>query len=209
MLEPERIIAHHAAARSAWLRAAALRAIGGAVALAALLIGMAAAASTEGEVLLAGLAGLVAGALAVAMCEYAAIAARSAGQATPPAANEAGEEELVVHRRRGPADDLVASPQGGLADYHGTAPLQGAATSAAVFALGGALPLAAASAFHLGAMPLGIGMVSLAGVAMLSAVSGRAGEGSSAGYVARATAWAAAGLAGAFMVGRIVGTALL
>ncbi|WP_298198983.1 VIT1/CCC1 transporter family protein [Novosphingobium sp.] len=206
MLEPERLIAHHARARLAWLRSAGLRAQGGMVALAALLVGVAAAASTEGEVLLAGLAGLIAGALATATAEYAALAARLG---LPPQDVETDEAQLVVHRRGGPRDDLVPTATGGLGDYHGAAPLQVAATSAAGFAMGGILPLAAASAFHLGAMPLGIATVALCGVAAVSLLVARASGLVPAPYALRACTWTGAGLAGAFAVGRIVGTTLV
>lgn len=206
MLEPERLIAHHARARIAWLRAAGLRAQGGIVGLGALLVVVAAAATTEGEVLLAGLAGLVAGALGVAMTEYAALAAR---RDLAMADIEPDETALVVHRRVGPRDDLAATAAGGLSDYHGAAPLQVAATSAAGFALGGVLPLAAASAFHLSAMPLGVAVVALAGMATVSLVVARASGLVATTYVLRACTWAGAGLAGTFAVGRIIGTALI
>ncbi|MBC2669968.1 hypothetical protein H7F53_12510 [Novosphingobium piscinae] len=115
----------------------------------------------------------------------------------------------MVHRRAGPRDDLVAAAAGGLGDYRAATPLQVAATSAGTFACGALLPLAAASAFHLGAMPLGIALVSLAAVAALAACGAPAGAGRPGAFALRTTTWAAAGFAGAFAAGRIVGTMLV
>lgn len=208
MLEPDRMIAEHAIARLAWLRAAALRANAGVVGLATLLVGVAAAASAEGEVLLAGLAGLVAGTLALAMGEYSIAAARA--QALAETGRSAPDlDDPVVHHRRGPAHDLLAAAPGGLADYHGVSPLQVAATSGATFALGAALPVAAASAFRLALMPLGIATVSLVGVSLLSALGCRSAGLAPSHCVARTATWTAAALAAAFAIGRVVGPAIV
>ena len=208
MLEPERMIAHHAAARVAWLRAAALRANGGIVAIAALLIGVAAAANSEGEVLLAGLAGLVAGSLALAMGEYAAAAGTPVAD---PSLCVGGDDDQhpVIHHRRGPADDLGAGPAGGLDDYHAGSALQVALTSGAGFAVGGALPLAAASAFRLPAMPLGIALVALTGAAVCAGLGARSAGLVPARCMARAASWTAAAFVAAFAIGRIFGAAMV
>lgn len=209
MLEPERLMAHHAVARVSWLRSAALRANGGIVALAALLIGVATTAADEGAVLLAGLAGLVAGALAIAMGEYAVAASRAEAMGSGPAQAAPDADDPVAYHRTGHPHDLAPSPAGGLGDYHGASPLQVAITSAATFGLGASLPLSAASAFKLAAMPLGIGLVSLAGVALLAGIGARAVGLVPAHCIVRATGWAAVGLAGAYAIGRLIGPALV
>lgn len=198
------MIAHHAVARIAWLRSAALRANIGIVATAGLVIGVAAAAAAEAEVVLAGMAGLLAGALALAMAEYA----RGAGQSAP--ATDAGsDDDPVVHHRRGLADDLLGAPGEGLGDFSSANALPRAIMAAGAYAAGGALPLAAASAFRLAAMPLGIAVVSLAGCAVLAAAGARAAGLHPAHCVARALTWASAALALAFAFGRILGVPLL
>lgn len=203
MMEPERMIAHHAVARIAWLRSAALRVNCGLVATAGLVIAVAAAVATEAEAILAGMAGLVAGALALAMAEYAL----TAGRAEAAALRE-DDDDLVVHHRGGPAEDLAGAP-GGLGDYNSAHPLQRAILSAGAYGVGGALPLAAASAFKLAAMPLGVALVSLAGSALLAVAGARSAGLSPRHCVLRALTWGGVIMAAAFALGRIFGVPLL
>lgn len=203
-MEPERMIAHHAVARIAWLRSAALRVNCGIVATAGLVIGVAAAAGSEAEVLLAGMAGLLAGALALGMAEYA----RTAGQAEAVPGSDS-EEDLVAHHRGGAAEDLVGAPGEGLEDFNSAHAMPRAIMSAGAYGIGGALPLAAASAFKLSAMPLGVGLVSLGGSALLAAAGARAAGLNPAHCIARALTWGGGAMAVAFACGRIFGAALL
>lgn len=204
MMEPERMIAHHAIARINWLRAAALRVNSGIVATAGLVIGVAAAVTSEAEVLVAGMAGLLAGALALAMAEYA----RTAGQAEVARAED-DADDLVAHHRSGLPEDLTGGPGGGLGDFNAAHAMQRAIISAGAYGIGGALPLAAASAFKLAAMPLGVALVSLAGSAVLAAAGARSAGLNPAHCVARAMTWGGAAMAAGFAFGRIFGVALL
>lgn len=198
------MIAHHAIARINWLRASALRVNCGIVATAGLLIGVAAAAASEADVVLAGMVGLLAGALALGMAEYA----RTAGQAEA-AAGDDNAEDPVAHHRSGPQDDLIGAPGEGLGDFNSAHALPRAIMSAGAYGVGGALPLAAASAFKLSAMPLGVGLVSLAGSALLAAAGARAAGLHPTHCVARALTWGGGAMAAAFAVGRIFGVPLL
>lgn len=217
-MEPEQIIAHHAVARASWVRAAALRMIYGVVSVGALLVGVAAAAHGEGQVLLAGLAGVWAGAIALAMAEYMSTCAQDEGHGPAVArATAVAQDDPVAYHRTGGAHDLAGSAAPGraqgasgaaLADYRQATPLQVAVTSAGIYVVGGAVPLAAASAFALDALPLGIGLVGLGTVAVLAAL--RAGTGRAAAHGAlRAATWAAVAMTVTFAVGRMFGAALI
>ena len=72
-LNPER----HMVSRVGWLRAAVLGANDGIVSTASLIIGVAAAAGAPGEILIAGTAGLVAGAMSMAAGEYVSVSSQS------------------------------------------------------------------------------------------------------------------------------------
>ncbi len=162
------MIERHAVARIGWLRAAVLGANDGIVSTASLIVGVAAAARGESDVLIAGLAGLVAGAMSMAAGEYVSVSSQSDTEAAD-IAREMGElaqfpeaelaELSAIYRQRGLPEGLAhqvavaltqhdalathARDELGLADLHRARPIQAAFTSAGTFALGAALPLAA------------------------------------------------------------------
>lgn len=223
MMEPERIIAHHGVARISWLRAVALRMTYGVVSIAALIIGVAAAANSEGEVLVAGLAAVWAGAIALAMAEYISTCtqAENADARPEPRTGVAAGDELVTYHRSGWAEDLAGTAGAGiagtgsgnssLADYRRARPIQVAVTSAGNYVLGAAVPLAAASLSGLEAMPLVVGLVSLGtiGVLAVAGVGSGVGRGAMSHSILRATTWGAAAMTATFAVGRIFGTAVV
>lgn len=111
-LHPER----HLVSRIGWLRAAVLGANDGIVSTASLIIGVAAAAATQGDILIAGVAGLVAGAMSMAAGEYVSVSSQSDTEQAD-LAREAQElrdnpvfeqEELAeIYVRRGVDRDLA------------------------------------------------------------------------------------------------------
>src|SRR5689334_8198905 len=159
----------HQVQRIGWLRAAVLGANDGIVSTASLIVGVAAAAASKSEVLLAGVAGLVAGAMSMAAGEYVSVSS----QADTEAADLARERDelasdpdfehrelAAIYRKRGldqetadnvatqlmAHDALGAHARDELSISHVTTarPVQAAFTSAATFTTGAALPLAVA-----------------------------------------------------------------
>ena len=156
----------HRTDRIGWLRAAVLGANDGIVSTASLVAGVAAAQASRGDVLLTGVAGLVAGAMSMAAGEYVSVSSQAdteaadrrreaAELAANPAAERAELAAIYTHRGLDPAlaqqvaeqlmahDALAAHSRDelGLSDSTAARPLQAALASAATFALGAALPL--------------------------------------------------------------------
>jgi VIT1/CCC1 family predicted Fe2+/Mn2+ transporter len=161
-LHPER----HLVSRIGWLRAAVLGANDGIVSTASLIVGVAAAAATQSDILIAGVAGLVAGAMSMAAGEYVSVSSQSdteqadlAREAQELQDNPAFEhEELAeIYVRRGVDQDLAlrvaeqlmakdallahAQDELGISEITTARPIQAALTSAATFAVGAAMPL--------------------------------------------------------------------
>lgn len=227
---PER----HQVHRIGWLRAAVLGANDGIVSTASLIVGVAAAASTKGEILLAGVAGLVAGAMSMAAGEYVSVSSQADTEAADltreraelAASPEFEHAELTkVYEDRGldtetartvasqlmAHDALGAHARDELSITHITTarPLQAAWTSALTFTTGAALPLAAAWLSPLGrSMMITVSVGSLLFLALLGAVGARAGNAPVARATARVAFWGAAAMALTAGIGKLVGTAV-
>ena len=224
---------NHAVQRTGWLRAAVMGANDGIVSTASLMIGVAAAAGSEGQVLLAGLAGLVAGAMSMATGEYVSVASQADSAAADLARErdelvrhpEAELDELAaIYRARGLSSALAqevahaltmhdalgshARDELGLADFHRPRPVQAASCSAICFAAGASLPLAIASALPLENMARGIALASLLFLALLGTLGARAGRASIGRAVARVTFWGATAMTATWAVGSLFGTAI-
>ena len=156
----------HRTERIGWLRAAVLGANDGIVSTASLVLGVAAAEATRSNVLVAGAAGLVAGAMSMAAGEYVSVSSQAdteradlARERGELAADEPAErEELAsIYRERGLAPELArqvadqlmahdalgahARDELGISAALQARPVQAAFTSALTFAVGAALPL--------------------------------------------------------------------
>jgi len=223
----------HAVARTGWLRAAVLGANDGIVSTASLIIGVAAAAGSESQVLLAGLAGLVAGAMSMAAGEYVSVSSQADSEAADLSRErdelvrhpEAELDELVaIYRARGLSTDLAqevahaltlhdalathARDELGLADFHRPRPVQAASCSAICFAAGASLPLAAASALPLERMAGGVAGSSLLFLMLLGAMGARAGRASIGRAVWRVGFWGAAAMGATYAAGSLFGAAV-
>lgn len=221
----------HATARIGWLRAAVLGANDGIVSTASLIVGVAAAAGHKQEVLVAGIAGLVAGALSMAAGEFVSVSSQADTEAADLAKerrelNEVPELELQelaqIYRDRGLNDALArqvaaaltahdalaahARDELGLADMHRARPLQAAVASAATFALGAALPLTAAMLLSLGAIPIGVSLAALLFLMLLGGVGAAAGGAPISKGVLRVTFWGVVAMAVTYMIGSLLGT---
>jgi VIT1/CCC1 family predicted Fe2+/Mn2+ transporter len=229
-LHPER----HQVHRVGWLRAAVLGANDGIVSTASLIVGVAAAASSKSEVLLAGVAGLVAGAMSMAAGEYVSVSSQADTEAAD-LERERSElrsdpefehrELAAIYQKRGldkkTADDVAsqlmahdalgAHARDELSITHITTarPVQAAFTSAATFTTGAALPLAAAWLTQVGRpMIVAVSAASLIFLAILGAVGARAGSAPVLKATLRVAFWGAAAMAVTAGIGKLVGTSV-
>ena len=191
----------HRAERIGWLRAAVLGANDGIVSTASLVIGVAASHAPRGQVLLAGVAGLVAGAMSMAAGEYVSVSSQ-ADTERADLARERREletdvaferEELAsIYQARGLDADLAVKVAGqlmahdalgahardelGITEMHTARPVQAALASAATFAVGAAMPLATALVAPPSSAAIVIAATSLVFLALLGGVAARTGE---------------------------------
>jgi len=223
----------HRTERIGWLRAAVLGANDGIVSTASLVIGVAAASAARGDVLIAGVAGLVAGAMSMAAGEYVSVKSQADTEAAD-LARERGElaadadaehRELAgIYVKRGLdaalADQVAtqlmehdalgahARDELGISETLSARPVQAALSSAASFTAGAALPLLVALLAPAGSLPVVVAGSSLVFLATLGAVAGRAGGASAAKGAWRVTFWGALAMAITAAVGALFGTAV-
>jgi VIT1/CCC1 family predicted Fe2+/Mn2+ transporter len=227
---PER----HLVERIGWLRAAVLGANDGIVSTASLIVGVAAAATSRGEVLLAGVAGLAAGAMSMAAGEYVSVSSQADTEAADLsrerkelAASPAAEmQELSsIYRGRGldkaTADEVAAQlmakdavgahARDELSITHVTTArtVQAAITSAITFTAGASLPLLAAWLSPAGrTMIVSVSVASLLFLAVLGAVGAKAGGAPVGRATLRVAFWGALAMAITAGIGKLVGTAV-
>ncbi|MGZ6016792.1 MAG: VIT1/CCC1 transporter family protein, partial [Phenylobacterium sp.] len=182
-------------ARIGWLRAAVLGANDGIVSTASLIVGVAAGGGGKGQVLLAGLAGLVAGAMSMAAGEYVSVSSQSDTEAAD-LAREAGElkaqpeaelRELAgFYVARGVRPDLAdqvaaqmmakdalgahARDELGISEITTARPIQAAGASAASFTVGAVLPLAVVLLAPTAWVLAGVPLAALGSLALLGAI---------------------------------------
>ena len=220
----------HRSERIGWLRAAVLGANDGIVSTASLVVGVAAANAARQDVLIAGIAGLFAGALSMAAGEYVSVSSQSDTEqadlarerhelATQP---EAEEDELTgIYERRGLDPELAravarqlmakdalgahARDELGLTEELTSRPLQAALASAASFAVGAGVPVLTVLLSPSAALVPVIGVVTLACLLSLGALAARAGGASMVVGAARVTLWGAMAMIVTAVVGRLTG----
>jgi VIT1/CCC1 family predicted Fe2+/Mn2+ transporter len=220
----------HRSGRIGWLRAAVLGADDGIVSTASLIVGVASAASSREQVLIAGTAALVAGALSMAAGEYVSVSSQADTEradlelekrelAAQPLAEE--NELTGIYVSRGLDPDLArqvarqlmakdalgahARDELGLTEELAARPLQAALASAGTFAAGAAVPILTI----LVAPPsvLVVSIVSLLCLVVLGTVAARAGGASALIGAARVGFWGALAMAATASVGRLFGVA--
>jgi vacuolar iron transporter family protein len=221
----------HAVDRIGWLRAAVLGANDGIVSTASLIVGVAAAAGAKQEVLVAGVAGLVAGALSMAAGEYVSVSSQADTEASDLARErkelaEQPEFELAeltqIYRERGldealakqvaaalTAHDALATharDELGLAEMHRARPLQAALASAGTFAVGAALPLVTAMLLSFGAIPMGVSLASLVFLMVLGATGAKIGGAPIVKGTLRVTFWGVIAMVATYAIGSLFGT---
>jgi VIT1/CCC1 family predicted Fe2+/Mn2+ transporter len=221
----------HRTDRIGWLRAAVLGANDGIVSTASLVVGVAASHADRGQVLIAGVAGLVAGALSMAAGEYVSVSSQADTEqadlarereelATVPAAEEDELTNIYIGRGLEPvlartvalqlmAKDALkahARDELGMSDELAARPLQAALASAATFAAGAALPVVTAMVAPASMLSIVVTLLSLASLAALGALAARVGGASAAVGAARVAFWGALAMALTAGVGNLFGT---
>ena len=221
----------HLVQRIGWLRAAVLGANDGIVSTASLIVGVAAASATRNDVLLAGVAGLVAGAMSMAAGEYVSVSSQSDTEQAD-LARERKElmenigfehEELAdIYAKRGVdralalqvarqlmAKDALAAharDELGISEISIARPVQAALTSAGAFAVGAAMPLLMVGVSPAGALVSTVAAASLGFLALLGAIGARAGGADVLRATARVTFWGALAMALTAGIGAVFGT---
>lgn len=223
----------HAIQRIGWLRAAVLGANDGIVSTASLVVGVAAASATKAPVLVAGFAGLVAGAMSMAAGEYVSVSSQSDSEtadlarerAELAADGEAEEDELAgIYVARGleprlarqvaqalMAKDALAAharDELGISEHTTARPIQAALTSAATFATGAAMPMLMVVISPTRLLAPLVAVASVLFLALLGAVGARAGGAGIWKPTLRVTFWGAFAMGLTAAVGRLFGAAV-
>ncbi len=223
----------HGSGRINWLRAAVLGANDGIVSTASLVIGVAAAGADRGAVLIAGLAGLVAGAMSMAAGEYVSVSSQADSEHSDLARErkeletdvDAEHRELAaIYVERGLDPRLAAEvskqlmakdalgaharDELGISEILRARPIQAALASAAAFAVGAALPLVTAIASPAERLVPAVAVLSLAFLAVLGAVAARVGRAAILKGTLRVTFWGAIAMALTAAIGRAIGVAI-
>jgi VIT1/CCC1 family predicted Fe2+/Mn2+ transporter len=220
----------HRTHRIGWLRAAVLGANDGIVSTASLIIGVAASGASRSEVLVAGMAGLVAGAMSMAAGEYVSVSSQADTEAADIERERIElrdepvrelDELSLVYEARGLDADLArqvaaglmahdalgahARDELGISDTMAARPVQAAFTSAATFAAGAGLPLLAA-ALATGAVQIAVvAVTALFFLAALGAVGAKAGGAPVVAAAVRVTFWGALAMAVTALIGTAFG----
>ena len=223
----------HGAADTGWLRAAVLGANDGILSTASLVLGVAAAHGSHSNVLVAGIAGLVAGAMAMAAGEYVSVhsqadtdqadlkreraeqqsdgkgehkelAAIYVGRGLDPSLAKQVAEQLMAHDAIG----AHARDELGISEARKPRPIQAAVASACSFAVGAALPLLVTAFVPQAALIYFVSGSSLLFLALLGALAAHAGGAGIAQGAMRVTFWGALAMAVTAAVGALFGTAV-
>jgi VIT1/CCC1 family predicted Fe2+/Mn2+ transporter len=219
--------------RIGWLRAAVLGANDGLVSTASLVVGVAAAGSGKPEVLIAGLAGLVAGSMSMAAGEYVSVSSQTdaeqadLGRETRELAEtpEAELEELTrIYMDRGLDRELAAQvaiqlterdalgaharDELGISETVTARPIQAALVSALTFALGAVVPLIVVLLSPESRIIVLVAISTVMGLAVLGGLGASAGGAGLLRGAARVTFWGALAMAATAAVGAIFGVAV-
>lgn len=221
----------HRTAHIGWLRAAVLGANDGIVSTASLVLGVAAAQGTRSAVLIAGVAGLVAGAMSMAAGEYVSVHSQAdtenadldrerielqtddkgerieltaiyIGRGLDPALAKQVADQLMAHDALG----AHARDELGITEALSARPIQAASASAASFAVGAALPLIVAALVPQPHVIVAVSGTTLIFLAVLGGLAARTGGAPLTPSVIRVTFWGALAMAITAGVGALFGT---
>jgi len=213
-----------------WLRAAVLGANDGLISTSSLVVGVAAAGTARSEVLIAGVAGLVAGAMSMAAGEYVSVSSQADTEradlererrelATDDPAERAELTEIYVKRGLTPAlaaqvaeqlmanDALAAHARDelGITEAQAARPIQAALASAGSFSVGALLPVVVAATAPQAWVSRLVTASALVLLAVLGAVAARVGGAPAGRGALRVAFWGALAMAASALVGRLFG----
>ena len=220
----------HTVHRIGWLRAAVLGANDGLVSTSSLVVGVAAAGSSRPEVLIAGLAGLVAGAMSMAAGEYVSVSSQTDAEAADierekrelAEAPEAELEELTqIYMSRGLDRDLAHQvavqlmerdalgahkrEELGISETVTAHPIQAAVVSALTFSIGAVVPLVVALVSPPAEISLVVAAFTIVALAILGGLGASAGGAGVVKGAVRVTFWGALAMAATAGVGMLFG----
>jgi VIT1/CCC1 family predicted Fe2+/Mn2+ transporter len=223
----------HLVSRIGWLRAAVLGANDGIVSTASLIVGVAASAAGSSEILIAGIAGLVAGAMSMAAGEYVSVSSQADTEQADLARErleletqpDLEREELAqLYAKRGVDIDLArrvaeqlmqkdaleahAREELGISEITTARPIVAALTSALTFAVGAMMPLAMVWLAPANQLVWLVSAASLLFLALLGAIGAKAGGADVLKATIRVTFWGAFAMALTAGIGALVGTAV-
>lgn len=227
-----RHIERHKTHRIGWLRAAVLGANDGIVSTASLVLGVAAAGASSQNILVAGVAGLVAGAMSMAAGEYVSVSSQADTERADmdrerkelAAAPEHEHAELAaIYVGRGLDAELASKvatqltahdalgahgrDELGISDTLAARPVQAALASAATFSVGAVLPLLIVLLVPVSALMWAVSASSLVFLALLGSLAARAGGSSVMTAAVRVTFWGALAMGLTAGVGALFGVA--
>ena len=213
------------------MRAAVLGANDGIISTASLIVGVASAAATQSDVLIAGVAGLVAGAMSMAAGEYVSVSSQSDTEQADLSRerkelSESPESELnelaEIYVKRGVEQGLArqvaqqlmakdalaahARDELGMSEITTARPVQAALTSAAMFSTGAAMPLLMVVLSPASALIPVVSAASLGFLALLGAIGARTGGANIVRATVRVTFWGALAMAITAGIGKLFGT---
>lgn len=220
----------HVVERVGWLRAAVLGANDGIVSTASLIAGVASADSSQKAILIAGVAGLVAGALSMAAGEYVSVSSQRdaenadlarerrelveqpdfelqeladiyAGRGVEPSLARQVAQQLMAHDALG----VHAREELGISELTTARPITAALASAASFAVGAAVPVLVALFSPEGRVTWLVTAASLVCLAALGAIGARAGGADVWRATLRVTFWGALAMAITAAIGHLSG----
>lgn len=222
---------NHLVSRIGWMRAAVLGANDGIISTASLIVGVAAASTTRHDVLIAGIAGLVAGAMSMAAGEYVSVSSQSDTERADLARERKEltdnpgfelDELTEIYAKRGVDRPLARQVAGqlmakdaltahardelGISEITAARPVQAALTSAVMFSVGAAMPLLMVVISPANALVPVVSAASLGFLALLGAIGARAGGAEILRATARVTFWGALALGITAGIGKLFGT---
>lgn len=224
---------HHRIHRSGWLRAAVLGANDGIVSTASLIVGVAAAEASRGSIILAGTAGLVAGAMSMAAGEYVSVKSQEDTERadlkmeTEALANHPEEEEkelAAIYRDRGLDESLAdevarqlmehdalgahARDEIGIVAELGARPIQAAVWSAVAFSLGAAVPVITAMFASATSLLWLVPILAIVLLGALGALAAATGGASPLRGAVRVCFWGSCAMGLTALVGKLFGVAV-
>ena len=220
----------HLITRIGWLRAAVLGANDGLISTSSLIIGVAAASAAKGDIIIAGVAGILAGAISMAAGEYVSVCSQSDTENADLSREKKELEEnpefeiaelAKIYEQRGLEKDLAqevaiqlmkkdaltahARDELGISDLTKARPLQASGASALTFTLGAILPLLMALISPLNMITTTVSITSIISLALLGIIGAKLGKSNIWRAAIRVTFWGAFAMAFTAIVGKLFG----